>query len=116
MELTMARVLTLIDDEGAEEQLPLKWEICGCCEGRGKSSAYLGAFTREDMDEEGPEFMEDYMAGHYDRACDDCGGSGKVQVVDYDKLTADQKKQYDDAVDEEASYQRMCAAERAMGA
>jgi hypothetical protein len=36
--------------------------------------------------------------------------------VDYDKLTADQKKQYDDAVDEEASYQRMCAAERAMGA
>ena len=60
---------TLYCDDGSEIELPSKWTICRHCQGEGTSSAYLGAFTRDDMDEAGPEFLEDYMAGRYDRAC-----------------------------------------------
>jgi RecJ-like exonuclease len=74
--------LLLYDDENPDGRaLPFKWCICPHCEGNGTSSAYLGAFTGEQLRDD-PEFAEDYIAGHYDRACDTCGGSGKVKVVD----------------------------------
>ncbi len=56
------------------------WAICSYCHGNGVSSAYLGAFT-EDETAEGPDFYEDYMEGYYDRACENCDGSGKMRVL-----------------------------------
>ena len=82
-------------DDGSEIELPFKWEICSHCEGEGMSSAYLGAYTREDMDEAGPEFMAEYMAGAYDKPCDCCGGSGKVKIADRSKMTKAQRTEYD---------------------
>lgn len=77
--------LLLYDDENPEGRaLPFKWCICPRCEGNGTSSAYLGAITRDTFDDD-PEFAEDYMAGRYDRPCDECGGSGKVKQVDTKK-------------------------------
>ena len=87
-------VLYNADDTTTE--LPFRWEICSTCRGHGKSSAYLGAYTQSEMDEQGPEFFEDYMAGRYDRACDDCSGEGKVKRVDWSKLTKAQKKAWND--------------------
>lgn len=89
----MAKAPILYNDDDSETELPFKWEICGACSGHGSSSAYLGAFTREDLDDEGPEFVEDYFAGRYDRSCEHCDGAGKVKVVDpartpKDKLAA----------------------------
>jgi hypothetical protein len=55
-----------------------KWTICPVCDGEGRSSAYLGAFTQDDMDQQDPDFLEDYVRGRYDRPCDTCGGDGKV--------------------------------------
>lgn len=109
-------MITVYDENGDEMSLPLKWEICSTCNGNGRESAYLGAFTRDDMDAEGPEFFEEYMAGAYDRTCEVCRGSGKVQVVDYDRLTDAEKAAYDDACEEERSYRAMQEAERRMGA
>lgn len=106
----MSKTPTLYCDDGSEIELPFKWEICGACRGEGKSSAYLGAFTRSEMDEEGPEFLEDYMAGRYDRACDGCGGAGKVKRVDWSKLTKQQKKDWNAQV----RADRECAAEERM--
>lgn len=85
----MARELMIYNDEGEGERLPVKWEICSHCEGEGRSSSYLGAFTQDEAQED-PEFFEDYMAGHYDRACDCCGGSGKIAVPNYKRMTPSQ--------------------------
>lgn len=59
-----------------------RWVICDCCQGDGTSTAYLGAYTQSDRDEMGDEwfeFAEDVRAGHYDRPCDECSGTGKVR-------------------------------------
>lgn len=55
-----------------------KFIVCPECEGTGSSSAYLGAFTSEEMWEQGDEFVEDYIAGRYDRNCDECKGQRVV--------------------------------------
>lgn len=81
------RNLILYLEDGTEKELPVKWCICGQCEGHGKSSAYLGAYTQDEMDEAGEDFIEDYFAGNYDRTCESCNGSGKVQEPDYERMT-----------------------------
>jgi hypothetical protein len=106
---------TLICDDGTEVELPSRWEICGRCRGEGKSSAYLGAFTQSDMDEAGPEFLEDYVSGAYDRACDRCDGTGKVRRVDWSKLTRAQRKAWNEQVRDERDYAAEVEAERRMG-
>lgn len=58
-----------------------KWAICSTCKGEGSSSAYLGAFTREDMDNLGDDFLDDYVHGAYNRPCEACNGTGKVKRV-----------------------------------
>lgn len=111
----MAYKPILYTDDGDEISLPTKWEICPTCRGKGTSSAYLGAFTGDDMRED-PEFFEDYMNGNYDRSCDECDGTGKIEVIDTEKL--DEKtlqlliqQQLDDA-----KYRAEVEAERRMGA
>jgi excinuclease UvrABC ATPase subunit len=56
------------------------------------------------------------MAGHYDRQCDDCDGTGKVQVVDEHQLTEEQLRAWKADVAEEREYEAMVAAERRAGA
>lgn len=110
--------LTLHNALGEPEtvELPYTLVICSHCRGEGTSSAYLGAYTREDMDEVGPEFEEAYMAGEYDRPCEHCEGTGRVAVADRSRMTADQIEALDD---EEESRRELAAAyrmERMMGA
>ena len=108
----------IIDDGEGEEpiRLPYKFEICSTCNGHGKNSLHLGAYTADEMDEAGPEFEEDYFAGRYDRKCDPCGGTGKVMVVDRDRTPPDLLARWDDIQRDEAEYRRMVEAERRMGA
>lgn len=87
--------ITMIDEEGVETivALPARYEICPHCSGKGSTSAHLGAYSSDEMDEEGPEFLEDYLAGAYDRPCDDCLGSpGRVLVVDESRVITDEQK------------------------
>ncbi len=77
-----------VDD--LEVALPFKFVICSTCRGHGKSSAYLGAFTGDQMRED-PDFARDYMAGEYDRTCEKCEGSGKVAIPHKARMTTDQK-------------------------
>jgi hypothetical protein len=100
----------LFCDDGSERELPFKWEICGGCRGHGTSSAYLGAFTREEMDEQGPEFLEDYMAGRYDRECDHCSGLGRVKRADLSRMSKEDRAAYRE---QQRGFRDMEAEERA---
>ena len=116
-----ARTIRIYDEDGNETErtLPMVWAICGCCRGEGKSSLYLGAITQSDRqpggDWDDPEDFEEYMRGGYDRVCDECGGSGKVRVVDHEKLTDAEAEALRADADEERDYQAMVAAERRFG-
>lgn len=55
-----------------------KFIVCPSCEGTGGSSAYLGSFTSDDIDQMDGEFMEDYFAGNFDRPCEECRGQRVV--------------------------------------
>jgi len=84
-----------------------KWRICPRCDGEGQSSAYLGTYTADEMNEEGPEFQEDYIAGKYDRPCEECGGSGKVTQEDeesFDQRRADLRLQWQEDGCPEGSF------------
>ena len=110
-------------DEKYTAVLPARWEICGDCYGEGKT--YLGwaardqpAFSVEDFDREGEDFMEDYMAGRYDRACPSCKGSGKSLDIDEAALKGVDLKifeAYSAYLDEDRYYQRELESERRFG-
>lgn len=103
------------DEEGEIVFLPYTWKICGHCEGEGTSSSYLGAFTWDELREQGDEFIEEYFAGGYDRPCDCCEGSGKVPEVNLNKMTDEQIKRYNQKLLDDIEYESMVRAERRMG-
>lgn len=91
------------------ENFPRHWAICGCCDGEGTSSAYLGDFSMDELNED-PDFAEAYFDGAYDRTCPKCKGSGKVKAISYERLTDAQRQELDDYNEMQAEM----AAERRM--
>lgn len=112
----MSKTPILYCDDGSEVELPFKWTICGGCNGHGKSSAYLGAYTQSEMDEAGPEFHDEYMRGGYDRTCDECSGAGKTKAIDWAMLTKPQRKAWNEQVRADRECRAIERAERMMGA
>ncbi|MBV1929318.1 MAG: hypothetical protein KUG81_07395 [Gammaproteobacteria bacterium] len=111
-----------IDDQEVTLDLPASFEVCGCC--RGTGTTYLGwhsseqpAFTQEDFDYEGPDFMEDYMTGRYDKTCPECNGRTTTLEIDWDNL--DEKdpmiKAYMNHLEQEDYHDAEREAERRMG-
>lgn len=107
------------DDGDTEVELPSRWEICCSCDGEGTTSRHVecdgGGFTASEWAEEDDDFREDYMAGAYDSACDECGGSGKVKVADRERMSAEENKAYDEQLQADAEFRAEQAAERRMG-
>ena len=103
---------TFYDEHDEPITIPHVWEICDTC--RGGGTGYLGnrGFVLTEEDRHDQDFMEDMMSGHYDQPCTHCGGSGKLQVPDWDNLSAEVLKE----IDQYAAMQRADAQERAMGA
>jgi cytochrome c553 len=107
-----------VDEAGAERliRLPARWAICGRCHGNGTHDAWSGGMTRDEMDEQGPEFLEDYLSGMYDVACTECGGSGKVLEPDVDRVSDADLEAYHEAQRLRWECAAEVAAERRMGA
>lgn len=105
-----------IFDYATEEyiDLPWKWEICFACDGHGKSSAYLGAFTHDELFED-LDFAEEYLEGRYDRPCDCCDGQGKVKVADHNRMTEAQEAAYRQELADRAADRAEYEAEKRFG-
>ena len=106
-------------EEPAVMEIPFVWAVCGTCDGKGRHvnpNIDRQGLTREDFDED-PDFAEDYFNGFYDQPCNQCGGS---RVEPELKPVTDAEKAHVEAwhksIEDDYQYERMCAAERAMGA
>jgi hypothetical protein len=62
--------------------LPAKYEVCPTCQGKGTTSNHLGAFTSDQMDEMDDDWKDDYIAGTFDRNCEECKGQRVILVPD----------------------------------
>lgn len=83
----LTKTITLYDEDDNEYEVkaPARWEICERCSGEGHHSnpAIDGnGITQSEWAEWDPEERESYMSGGYDVPCEECGGPGKVLVVD----------------------------------
>lgn len=59
------------------------WMVCPDCSGRGCHTLHGHAYTRDELDELGPEFVEDMMAGVYDTSCDTCHGRTTIDKATF---------------------------------
>lgn len=100
----------------AEETLPWKYEVCGVCEGKGKTvnpAIDAGGLSREMMDD--PDFMDGYMSGVYDQSCRRCKGKRVVPAVDWDALDEDRRKAYEEQLRADTDFEAERLAEIRMG-
>jgi len=105
------------DGDGELHTVRLKFEVCGTCDGRGSyvnPSIDSHGLSREDFDDD-PDFADDYRGGRYDVACDACGGSRVVPVVDAEANDAALVKAVQEAESDAWQYARECVREREMG-
>lgn len=78
------------DPEFSEEQevwVPIKFEVCGTCDGKGKHvnpSIDAHGISPEEFAED-PDFKEEYMNGTYDVTCYECHGRTTVPELDEDR-------------------------------
>ena len=103
-----------------DAKLPAKWAICGTCRGNGQHSLAIGAITQEDREDWSDDEFANYLNGVYDRSCDPCGGTGKVQIVDEEAVARDPRlqalaKSHHEAGEIDREIDAMHAAEIAMG-
>lgn len=96
--------------------IPAKYVVCWRCKGHGIHDAWEGGMTQDEMDEQGPEFYEDYRAGNYMIRCSSCEGDRVLLEADRDSAPADLLAKYDDMEEEKAAYRAEIEAERRMGA
>jgi RecJ-like exonuclease len=113
-------VPTVYSEDGGETELPLRWEICCHCDGHGTDRGASvecdgGGFTASEWAEQDHDFREDYLAGYYDRTCEACCGSGKVEVVDEDRCTSELWSAWQQQCEDLAAERAMERAERRMG-
>jgi hypothetical protein len=105
------------DDQSNWENIgiPAIYEVCPTCRGEGKSSAYLGTFTQDEMDDAGEHFMNDYFAGFYDKTCETCKGLRVVLVPDRENadpiLLAEWDKRENDKYEMEQMHKMELEAE-----
>jgi hypothetical protein len=105
------------DEDGVEHELPVRFEICDTCQGRGSHvnpSIDSHGLSAEDFAED-PDFTEDYMSGRYDQTCSECHGLRVVEVVDRDQCDKALLALYDASMKADAEFAAVCAAERRFG-
>jgi hypothetical protein len=86
-------------EQSYDIKLVAKYEVCPTCFGKGTrvNPAIDGnGLTSSDIDELGPDFMEDYMSGVYDIKCSECNGNRVILVPDEAQNSEENLKAYED--------------------
>ncbi len=113
-----AKAPILYMDDGSEVELPTCWRVCSVCDGDGKHvnpSIDCGGISAEQFHED-PDFAEEYFSGTYDVTCNRCKGRTTVKGVDWDALTNEQRKLYEQQLRYDADYEAERLSEIRMGA
>jgi len=114
----------MIDEEGCVD-LPIEFEVCTLCRGKGKHvnpSIDAHGISAEEWDRDWSyEDQEMYMSGGYDVVCYECGGENVVPELIRDEARVSKEvlefiKIIDDDARDEAAYVHECMMERMMGA
>lgn len=104
-------------DESEEVTVPVVFEVCPLCEGKGKHvnpSIDAHGISREEFDED-PDFAEGYFAGHYDVPCYQCKGERVVPVPDPDRCAQDILTRLEEREADRRQYLEEVEAERRWG-
>jgi len=102
------------DMEYALVSVPIKFEVCRTCGGKGKHvnpSIDSSGITGEDFDRD-PDFAESYKRGDYDVRCYGCGGLRVTLVLDRENCDPAVLKALDEAAREDAAYEATCRMEQ----
>lgn len=109
-------MITVYDDNDEIVHLKTIKEICPRCNGNGVHDCWEGGMTADEMDEQGPEFLDDYLGGMYNTCCTECNGKSVIDVVDEDRNPKELLELYYQAEQAEHEYQAERRAEMRMGA
>jgi len=119
---TMQMTVLMVDENGYDVDLilPIRFEVCSTCKGRGthiNPSIDSNGITGDEWNEWDDDEREGYMGGRYDIACLECNGEKVIPVVAECRLSDYQKKmyeQYQKKIADDIAYERECAMERRM--
>lgn len=94
------KITVYLTDESGEEYesvLPVRFEVCDNCQGKGThvNRAIDGNGLSPELAED-PEFMEGYMSGVYDVSCDECKGKRVVALPDESRCSPEQLQAYNE--------------------
>jgi hypothetical protein len=104
-----------------EAIFPMKFRVCGLCEGRGSHvnpAIDAHGISGQEFAED-PGFAEEYFRGAYDVTCYRCGGQNVEPTIDEGSLSEEQKallKLHHKRQEQEARWRAEEAWERRMGA
>jgi hypothetical protein len=97
---------------------PTRWAICDACDGEGARAMggrdFTGSEWRQACNDD-PDFADHYFGGVYDTACDCCGGTGKIRVPDYERMTPAQIEAMQIEAEADAYIRAEHEAERRFG-
>ena len=108
-----AKVEILYMDDGREIELPMKTESCEVCHGTGSHvnpAIDAGGISADEFNDD-PDFLEGYKGGRYDVRCNRCQGRTTIPVVDWQRLTGDEREAYQAQLDSDADYEAERLAE-----
>tara|TARA_Y100000361_G_scaffold33204_1_gene27840 strand:- start:425 stop:871 length:447 start_codon:yes stop_codon:yes gene_type:complete len=105
------------DNDIKEVELPTHWEVCDVCRGEGKhvNPAIDCGGISEEMEDD-PDFRENYMSGVYDVPCNHCGGKRVVKGVDWEAMSDEHQKLYEEQLIQAHNDHQNHMAELRMGA
>jgi RecJ-like exonuclease len=82
---------SITDGEIKECPVVSRWEICEICNGDGGHARRFGTMVGS-LEELSEETWQRYASGALDEPCHECRSTGKVSVLDEDKLSPEARE------------------------